>query len=48
MEREEFERLCREHPDWVPDDVIEGQFTNRGLMSDDILETYRPYLEGDV
>ena len=46
MTREYFERICREHPEWIPDDIIEDQFTDRGLMTDEVLETYRPFLEG--
>lgn len=45
MTREVFERICREHPEWIPDDIIEDQFTDRGLMTDEVLETYRPFLE---
>jgi hypothetical protein len=45
MTREDFERICREHPEWIPDDIIEDQFTDRGLMTDEVLETYRPFLE---
>ena len=45
MKREYFERICREHPEWIPDDVIEWQFTERGLMTDEVLQTYRPFLE---
>jgi hypothetical protein len=45
MTREDFERICREHPEWIPDDIIEEQFTDRGLMTDEVLETYRPFLE---
>lgn len=46
MTREDFERICREHPEWIPDDIIEDQFTDRGLMTDEALETYRLFLEG--
>lgn len=45
MTREDFERICREHPEWIPDDIIEDQFTDRVLMTDEVLETYRPFLE---
>lgn len=45
MTREDFERICREHPEWIPDDIIEDQFTDRGLMTDEVLETYRTFLE---
>lgn len=45
MTREDFERICREHPEWIPDDIIEDQCTDRGLMTDEVLETYRPFLE---
>ena len=45
MTREDFERICREHPEWIPDDIIEEQFTDRGLMTDEVLETHRPFLE---
>lgn len=45
MTREDFERICREHPEWIPDDIIEDQFTDRGLMTDEVLKTYRPFLE---
>lgn len=45
MTREDFERICREHPEWIPDDIIEDQFTDRGLMTYEVLETYRPFLE---
>lgn len=45
MTREDFERICREHPEWIPDDIIEDQFTDRALMTYEVLETYRPFLE---
>jgi len=45
MEKDLFLRTCQEHPEWIPDEVVESEFTNRGLMTDDVLETYRSYIE---
>lgn len=43
MSREEFETICRQHPDWVPDEVVYREFMDRGLITDEDIETFAKY-----